>query len=50
MFNSFHATGFFPYPMKKSENQMFLGGIKSDQWHAMRGLASNTKNKVHYAY
>ena len=37
-FNLFHATDLFWYPLKTSENQMFLmfsGGIKRDQWHEM---------------
>ena len=38
MFNPFHATDLFRYPLETSENQnflMFSGGIERDQWHEM---------------
>ena len=30
--NPFHATCFFAYPLKTSEN---LWGVEKDQWHKM---------------
>ena len=47
-FNPLHATGFFPYPLRTSENLwlsgflMFSGGIERNQWflsHEMSHIA-----------
>ena len=34
LFNPFHDTDLFLYPLKTSEN-FFSGAIKRDQWHKM---------------
>ena len=37
-FNPYYASGFFLYPLEKSETQgilMFSGGIEREQWHEM---------------
>ena len=31
----FHVTGFFLYPLKRSENLWFSGGIERNQCHEM---------------
>ena len=35
LFNPFHATGFFLYPLKTSGFLMFSGGKERNQWHEM---------------